>query len=72
MPVTPILGYGKRTGVTTLKKAVVALCNLWDKYKQPIKDWIQTNTTEEKAASVIAALDDMQVACDIIRIIPDD
>lgn len=72
MPIVPIANYGKRTGVTTLKKLVLALCDLYNKYKPSIDAWIDANVDFPTNVTVKANLADMQVACNIIRIIPDD
>jgi hypothetical protein len=62
MPVTPLAGYGKRTGVTTLKKLIQSLCTLYDHFRPSIEAWIDTNMTFPNTTTVktwLAALSDI-------------
>ena len=72
MPVIVYDGYNKRTGVTSLKKFVKALCKVYQKFKPSIDGWIDANIEEPRRTTVKASLNDIVVACNIIEVIPDD
>ena len=65
-------GYGKRTGVTTLRVAVKALCHLLLAYQPKIERWITLNQSFSNAATVIAWLNGASAVCTILLATPDD
>jgi len=64
--------YGKRTGVTTLRVAVKALCHLLLAYQPKIERWITLNQSAANAATVIAWLNGAAAVCTILLATPDD
>lgn len=64
--------YGKRTGVTTLRVAVKALCHLLLAYQPKIEKWIDLNQTVPNANTVKAWLNGAAAVCTILLATPDD
>lgn len=64
--------YGKRTGVTTLKKLVKTLCDLYDAFRAHIINWVDSQMSPEDAAVVKAWLEALTVVCLVITLTPDD
>lgn len=73
MPIIPDLDYGRRTGVTSLKRQVVALCKLYEAFKPLIDLWVTATFTDTSdLAKVRTLLDSLVLACNIIKTAPDD
>lgn len=72
MAIVPILNYGQRTGVTTLKKLVHHLCGIYDAFKPTIDAWVNDNMTPENAAVVMGWLNLLHDVCSLVDVAPDD
>lgn len=64
--------YGKRTGVTTLKKLVQALCELYDHFRPLINGWVDANFASPKRETVLAWLSALSDICLFIGEVADD
>lgn len=66
------MAYGSRTGVTTLKRYVKLLCNLYNTFKSKIDAWVRANTAEPTTSTALAGLQAIVALCAIIEGLPDD
>jgi len=64
--------YGKRTGVTTLRKLTEHICRLILSYGNKINDWIDTWPDAEQRTVIRAWLVATQAACILLMNHPDD
>lgn len=72
MPPVYSTTYGKRTGVTTLKKLVKLVCDLYDTFRPHIIAWVDNQMSPEDATAVKAWLDALTTVCLVITQTPDD
>lgn len=70
---TPFINYSRRTGVTTFRALIVALCKLYEKFKPTITTWINVNivdpTYKTQVESFLGLLSDV---CYIVGVTLDD
>lgn len=64
--------YGARTGVTTVKVLVKALCRILQRHSIAINAWIVAHLTTPERERVQNAFSGILAVCDIIQVIPDD
>jgi len=64
--------YGKKTGVTTLRVEVKALCRLLLRYGTKIRNWVNTEVDVIYRAETLAWLDAASNICTILLSAEDD
>lgn len=70
MPVP--LDYGRRTGVTTLRKVAKSLCGLYDAFRPAIDNWVRERMSPEDRDVVLGWLGLLTTVCLILGNTPDD
>ena len=66
------MAYGKKTGVTTLRRDVALLCRLLLRYGAKIRAWVNTSVDAAYRAETLAILDSLNTLCTILQATPDD
>lgn len=64
--------YGKRTGVTTLKREITFICRLLLRYGTKIRAWVNTAVDPAFRAEALSILDSLNTLCTILTAAPDD